>query len=319
MNMTLEEHGGGTAASPAENTAAYAAASAALPGNAGIIQLGRGRYRFSRGFKQRSYLTIQGQGGYGSTHIDFSEAEIAEPGIDMDGYGQCLRDIHITGANGPNVRIAGAHQSLKNLEVGANRRKSNIVIEGTYLTSLTDMFVHNGEEHGVENTAFTTSLVVSNVQSGGNKRNGFKLYNVTYSSFKTSTADENNNYAYELCNVAGLSFDGVGAESNGLGMFVATSSAATAVGSQVPGITGVTITSSVSFNNGIRTPHQTAYLETAASGGIPIDITVISPKEITCPNNISVLASGAPNRLIKLGGSFKGSVTMNSGATFRDI
>lgn len=272
-------------------------------------------------------ITLQG-GGQHNTILDFSAVPASNDGIVISKVtGIKLRDFKIQGAKRDNIYVFQA----KHIEI-TNVRSQGAVRDGlrvtdAYMIAMKDIWSllngGNGFTFGVvggTGTAlgYNTSLSGTNLYAMYNSVDGFRIDNTSYSSF-AATGSDHNRYNYNISNVAGVTFTGVGAESGIFGGFYIAASAALAAGATVPDIKGLTLVGAVGVSNSTGAPGGNNFGEILAFNDRPIKVTIIGANDLFPVSGItkSLTVSNPTANVVEINNSFSGTTNYTAGAVQR--
>ena len=322
---TLEQFGGGTAI--VDNSPAWTQAMASFPSHGGLLELGCGSYRTSNPLVISSYVEVSGCGGEGTTVIDCAGIVALSPCISSSGYGLRINGILIKAPSGPGIAVSNsAFAEIEDVGVVDSRATDAAVWSHTCITihnvweiKMEDIRLVNCRTFSLSVSGYNTTLDVKRLYGDHPAKSCIMVNGLTYAHFDTPACDSPGDYAYWLRNSGAVTFTSPGAEYAAKGMFLFTASTAEGASATVKDVRGVVIEAPFSFGNGYSQPYYSSLIEAASLNGRPIDITVIGGMEHTSPNTLSMLLSGAGVRVSRIGGTWKGRVTVSGGAVFANL
>lgn len=301
--VSLADFGFKATASAAANDAAWAAAYAE------IVARGGGRIEVPGGSAvynavgpwtiTQNGVTLRGAGRE-NARIDFSAG--AGDGIvftDVDYFG--LENINVRNATGDGVIVQGSGPGiyatrghLKNC-VSLSNGGDGFKLDNVFLVELDGLQGNENAGYGLQFLGFHTTVHARNCQGYNNTTGGWKLNDMTYSSFDACAADLNAGQGWVLQNAQGLSFRNCGAENNGLSGWLAQASAAIASGALVPDLYGILFDGCYAVNNNTTSSGTGANflrVEGTAANTNPAHIELVNCRDKTPGTSPSVRIKG---------------------------
>lgn len=239
-------------------------------------------------------LTIKGE-GTGISVLDFSSAPAGADGIAVVGPGGRMgisslevRNSKGVGINWNSTAVLGGAPWMSRVTM------SDVVVDGSgshgvrmrqlYMGQFDNVESRNSGGRGFSLEGFHTSLIFNRCWAGGdaaypdggNLLAGWYVNGCTYSQFNACAADWNGRAGWGFSNVAGVSVNNCGAESNSEEGYIVTTgtSATTGIPPVVQDVKGFSFNDCFAYNNSKAGVNSYAnFLGVSTAGGRKADIT----------------------------------------------
>lgn len=168
------------------------------------------------------------------------------------------------------------------------------VSERGFLIVGEDVFSTNNGGNGFNFKGYHTSSNIKQWYAVNNTASGFRIVDMSYSTFLNCATDGSGLYGYSISNTKSVNFINCGAESTQRNCFYFEASAALDATANriIAGISDTTLDGCLSFNNDLSGAGFGSALRTDQKDTSSIDIIVRNFGELTSPNGISVTSAG---------------------------
>lgn len=143
---------------------------------------------------------------------------------------------------------------------------------------------------------------------------------MTYSTLTACASDSaaSGHYGYIFENCSGVTLNSCGAEANTKVAFDVAATAAVGSGATVPNVHGIVFNGCFGTNNGTDSG-AVSFLNVLSQDSKNANITLIGCVDMSSPSGTSASVSGTGNKVIKIGGTYAGSLTAVSSGTLTNL